>query len=295
MDLFLQQAVNGLVVGSGYAIFAVGFGLLFTTLGVLNIAHGMYAAIGALGAWWVMSATGLPFWAALAGGVVVGGLLGVVIDRLAFEPLRRRRAGTLGTLITSIGAWMALGSIAENIAGFQVQRFPSEAVPTTFFDIGPIQISGLQIVQIAAALIVGFGMHVYLRRTKSGLAIRAVGFDQIAAALGGVNPRRVIVVVAVISAAVAALAGILIGANTSNVSRALGDGLLFKGFAAVVIGGMGDLRGAMVAGLAIGVGEVMVSQYISTDFRDAITFGLLLLLLVLRPQGIFAEAKTSRA
>ena len=134
-----------------------------------------------------------------------------------------------------------------------------------------------------------------MERSRFGSSIRAVGFDADSAAISGVNPRVVIYVTAFLASAVAAIAGILSGLATNNVSFTLGEGLLLKGFAAVVVGGFGDVRGAMVGGLIIGVSEVLGAQYISNSFRDAITFGLLLLFLVLRPRGIFSELQYSRA
>lgn len=295
LELFLQQLTNGLVVGAGYAIFALGFGLLFSTLKVLNIAAGMYAALPAVAVWYLSDLRHWPFALAIVAGLAAGIAVAVVVDALAFAPLRRRNVGMLGSLITSIGVWFVLGSVADNITQFQVERYPIGSVPRGFLSLGIVTIAPTALVQLVAAVVIAFSLHIFVRRSRTGSAIRAVGYSEVSAALSGVNVNRIVLITTVVSASILAVAGILIAGTSNNVSHALGDSLLFKGFAAMVIGGMGDVRGCLIAGLGIGVAEVMIAQYISTDFRDAITYGLLLLVLVVRPTGIFSERQTTRA
>jgi branched-chain amino acid transport system permease protein len=153
----------------------------------------------------------------------------------------------------------------------------------------------MQLITIAAMLAVTVGLHVLIRHTRFGAAMRAVGWNQTAASLGGVNPRYVVVITALLAGATSGFAGVLGGITTQNVSFMLGEALLLKGFAAVVVGGYDDVRGTAVAGVALGVLEVMTAQYLSSGLRDGITYALLLGFLLLRPRGLFGSVGFSRA
>lgn len=295
MTLFLQQLLNGLALGSTYAIFAFGFGLIFATLGILNVAHGMFASWGALIALWCVEKYDLPFALAVVGGVIGAGVIGIAVDRLAFNPLRKRDVGLLGTIITSIGVAIVLGTLVDRFTDHRSKRFPVGTFSEELITIGDLGLQFIQIVNIVVALLLAFGLHVLMRHTQTGASIRAVGWDPKSATISGVNAGRIILLTAFLAAALAGLAGVLSGAATSNISRAMGDGLLFKGFAAVVVGGFGDVRGTLAGGLLIGVAEVLGAQYISSSFREAITFGLLLAVLLIRPRGLFSELELKRA
>ena len=295
MTLFLQQLLNGLALGSTYAIFAFGFGLIFATLGILNVAHGMFASWGALVTLWCVEKSDLPFALAVVVGVVGAGAIGIAVDRLAFHPLRKRDVGLLGTIITSIGVAIVLGTLVDRFTDHRSKRFPVGTFSEELVKFGDLGLQFIQIVNIAVAFVLALLLHLLMRRTPTGAAIRAVGWNPRAATISGVNAGRIILLTAFLAAAIAGLAGILSGASTSNISRAMGDGLLFKGFAAVVVGGFGDVRGTLAGGLLIGVAEVLGAQYISSSFRDAITFGLLLAVLLVRPRGLFSELELKRA
>ncbi|WP_214106061.1 branched-chain amino acid ABC transporter permease [Acrocarpospora catenulata] len=295
MTLVIQQLVNGLALGAVYALFGVGFALILTKMGILNVAHGTFATWGALVAYFAVADVGLPFPLALVVGVVAAGVIGVLTDLVAFEPLRRRNAGLFAPIIASIGMWILLLTVAQAVFGATATSFPDHAVPS-----GPIKFAGLvilpaQLLNIAAALLVAFGLHLALTRTRFGAAVRAISADPRSATIVGVNAARTLRLVAFTAAAIAGLAGVLAGLSSNNVSFDLGEALLLKGFAAVVVGGYGDIRGAALAGFMIGILEVVSAQYISSGFRDAITFGVLLVILVLRPQGMFGERKLARA
>ena len=289
MTLFLQQTINGLSVGSTYAMFAMGFALVFATLDILNVAHGTYATWGALGAFWGVKYLSLPFPLALTIGLVGGGLVGVMVDQLAFEPLRRRKAGNLGPVITSIAFWIILDDVALMATGAKWNSFPAGTFPHKIFRVGGLFIPLVSIMNILVAILVGIALYAFVQRSRLGAAMRAVGWSARSAAISGVNPRLVIVFTAFLGGAVAGLAGVLHGLSTNNVSFTLGEGLFLKGFAAVVLGGFGDFRGAAIAGLLIGVLEVLAAQYVSNSFRDAISFGLVFAFLLLRPTGMFGK------
>lgn len=289
MTLFLQQFINGMALGSSYAMFAMGFGLVFATMGILNVAHGAYATWGAIIALFAFTSLTLPMPAAIAVGIVGAGLIGVAVDQIGFEPLRRRGGGLLGPIITSIGFWIILGQLALIATDARIKTFPRSALPRGFVETGGLVIPYHQIITILSSVVLLIGMYMFVNRTKAGAEMRAVGWDPDSSALSGVNPRRVVIVTSFLAASMAAVAGILSSISTNNVSFTLGEGLLLKGFAAVIVGGFGDLRGAYLGGLIIGLSEVLGAQYISNSFRDFFTFGLLILILVVRPQGLLGN------
>ncbi|GAA1546306.1 branched-chain amino acid ABC transporter permease [Nocardioides humi] len=295
MHLLMQQLLNGIALGSIYALFAVGFSLILAKMGILNVAHGTFATWGALSSYWLVFEHGLSFWLALVLGVVFAGGLGVAADLIAFEPLRKRNAGVFAPIIASIGIWIVLLTLAEAFSGPSATSYPTDSVPTE-----PIRFAGLlllpaQVISVIALVAIVTAVHLLLTRSRFGAAVRAVSVDPRSATIVGVNARRTLIAVAFLAAAIAGLAGILAALSDNNVSFGIGEALLLKGFAAVVVGGYGDIRGAALLGVAIGVLEVMSAQYISSGFRDAITFGVLLVVLVVRPQGIFGERQLVRA
>jgi branched-chain amino acid transport system permease protein len=295
MELFFEQLINGVALGSLYALFGLGFGIVFATLGILNAAQGTYASWAAIVALAAAEQYKLPFIPAVLTGVVAAGVLALLVDQIAFQPLRRRGKDMLGALITSIACWIILDSLAGTATGHNSLSFPRGTYPATMYHLGSIPLPVMQIITIASMVAVTVGLHVLIRHSRFGAAMRAVGWDQTAASLGGVNPRHVVVITAFIAGATSGLAGVLGGITTQNVSFMLGEGLMLKGFAAVVVGGYDDVRGTAVAGVALGVLEVMTAQYLSSGLRDGITYALLLGFLLLRPRGLFGSLNFSRA
>jgi branched-chain amino acid transport system permease protein len=295
MQLFLEQLVNGWALGSLYALFGIGFGLVFSTLGILNAAHGTYASWAAIIGYYAVERIGVPFPVAIAVGVMGGGLLAVLVDQVGFQPLRAKKAGLLGAFITSVAFWIILDSLAGFATEQQSLAFPASSYPNKMVSIGPIMVPQMQIITIAALIVCTVGIYLLIQKTRVGAAMRAVGWNEVAAGLGGVNARMVIVFTAFLAGATSGLAGVLGGISTSNVSYSLGEGLMLKGFAAVVVGGFDDVRGTAIAGICLGIIEVFVAQYISTSMRDGVTYTLLLLFLVVRPRGLFGSANFMRA
>jgi len=295
MQLLLEQVVNGCAIGAIYGLFAIGFGLVFATLGILNAAHGTYATFAAIAAYYAATTLGAPFPLALLLGVVTGGALALLVDQIAFQPLRHRRAGMLGALITSIAFWLILDSLAGSATGQQSLSFPAGTYPDQMLHLGSLPLPAMQLLSILLLLLVTASVHWLIAHSRLGAAMRAVGWNEAAAQIAGVNPRLVILATASLAGATSGLAGVLGGIATNNVSASLGESMLLKGFAAVVVGGYSDVRGAAVAGVGLGVAEVLSAQYISTSMRDAITYALLLGFLVLRPRGLFGSAAFVRA
>ena len=292
--LFLEQLINGICTGSVYALFAVGFGIVFSTMQILNLAQGVYATYGAMVTYFALNSWGLPFWLAVIVGVLAAGLVGVFVDQVAFEPLRRRGVSLLGAVIASIGMWIGLREVISILTDSTPVGFPPGTAPRGQVTVGSIGILKTQILAVVCAVVVISAVYYLLHRTNLGAAIRAVGFEKRSAQIAGISPRTMIILAALLSGAVTGLAGILLaGGQSFNFN--LGDGLLLQGFAAVVIGGMGDVRGSALGGLFIGVVQTMSSSYISTSYRDAITFGLVLVVLLWRPTGLLGTTNFQRA
>ncbi len=292
--LFLDQLINGVCTGAIYALFAVGFGIVFSTMQILNLAQGVYATYGAVITYFVVKDSGLPFWLAAIVGVAAAGVLAALVDQVAFEPLRRRGVQLLGAVIASIGMWIGLREVLAIATESTPVGFPPNSVPRGQLSIGSIQILKTQLIALVCAIVVIAAVYALLHRTNVGSAIRAVGFEKRAAQIAGINPQLMIIGAALLSGAVTGLAGILLAGGQSFTSD-LGDGLLLQGFAAVVIGGMGDVRGTALGGLLIGVVQTMSASYISTSYQDAITFGLVLVVLLWRPTGLLGTANFQRA
>ncbi|MGI5229828.1 branched-chain amino acid ABC transporter permease [Actinoallomurus sp. CA-142502] len=293
--LFVQQLINGLALGAVYALFAVGFGVVFSTMRILNLAQGVYATWGAIFAYWAVAHAGLPFAIACLVGTAIGAVAAVAVDQVAFQPLRSRGGEQLlGTIITSVALWISLREAASLATGAAPLGFPPGTVPGGLIRFAGLRVLATQVIAVVCAIAVTAVIHVILRHTRLGAAIRAVGHDRGAAMLGGVNPRVAILTAAALAGAATGLAGVFY-ADGQTFTFGLGDGLLLQGFAAVVIGGMGDVRGAAFGGFAIGVVQVLSAQYISNSFQDAITFGLLLVVLVVRPRGLLKTVELGRA
>jgi branched-chain amino acid transport system permease protein len=292
---FLDQLINGISVGAVYALFAVGFSIVFSTMQILNLAQGVYATYGAMGTYWAMDKLHFPYWAGIIAGVVAGALIAVIVDQVAFEPLRRRGVALLGAVVASIGAWIALREVVAIATNSTPIGFPSTKVPSGRIDLGgSVDILDTQLIAIILAIVVIALVYFILQHTRLGSAIRAVGYDKRSAVIAGINPQRMVIAAAIISGGVTGLAGIML-ASGQSFDFTLGDGLLLQGFAAVVIGGMGDIRGSALGGLFIGLVQTLSATYLSNSYQDAITFGLVLAVLLWRPRGLLGTAAFQRA
>jgi branched-chain amino acid transport system permease protein len=292
--LFVEQLVNGISVGAIYALFAVGFGIVFSTMQILNLAQGVYATYGAIIAYFAITSAHLPYWLACVVGVLAAGVVAVFVDQVAFEPLRRRGAQLLGAIIASVAMWIAFREIISIATHATPVGFPPDKSPRGLLKVGSISILQTQVIALVCAAVVITAVYLLLHRTNVGAAIRAVGYEKRSAEIAGISPRAMIVGAAMLSGSVTGLAGILL-ASGHSFNFTLGDGLLLQGFAAVVIGGFGDVRGSAIGGLFIGVVQTLSASYISASFQDAITFGLVLVVLLWRPQGLLRAANFVRA
>ena len=287
--MFTQTLVNGLVAGGTYALFAVGFTLIFGIHKILNLAHGYVFAWGAIVGLVVVRDLGMPWIVGLAAGLLCGGGISVIVDFVAFRPLQRRGAPESSTLISSIGIGMILQSLAQRATNTEVLRFPSNRVPDHIWNIGGVNVSAIQLIILSVSVLFTFLLVVYLRSTIGGKQAKAVAEDENTSKLMGINPNAIHVRTFFIAGAFAGVSGVLIGTAFNNVSFVMGESYLLIAMAAIALGGMGSVIGAFIGGMAIGLARTFTVSYVSDSLSEALPFILLFLVLVLRPQGLFGD------
>lgn len=292
--MIAQQLVNGLFLGAVYALFAAGYTLIFGVLDILNLAHAAIFMLAAFAAY-SLAGYGLPLPAAFAGAVVLAGAAGIVLDRVAFAPLRRRNAGALSPLISSIGAAIVIGAVARGIYGIDERHFVEGGLDAAPIHLGPVTFTAVEATILATAIGLMIGLSWVLRATTLGRRIRAVAQDRVAAALLGVDLERTIAATFFIASALGGAAGVLTGLEYNAVSIDMGSQIDLKGLAVIILGGMGSITGAVVGGFAIGAVETLAVAFGLSAWRDALTFGVMFLILVARPAGLFAARGLRRA
>ncbi|HEV2907623.1 MAG TPA: branched-chain amino acid ABC transporter permease [Candidatus Eremiobacteraceae bacterium] len=286
--MLIQQLVNGLFIGSVYALFALGYTLIFGVLDILNLAHASIFMLGAFTTL-IMVLKGVPLAFAIAGGAVAGGLFGVLLDRIAFWPLRRRQAGPLAPLISSIAVGMIYVALANGYFGPDVRHFPFDVVRTPTITIGPATFTLMQLIIFVVSIALMVGLQALLRYTRLGAAIRAVAENPRAAQLVGIDLESVYAQTFFIASALGAVAGVLFALNFNAVSSLMGSTVELKGLAVIILGGMGSIPGSLIGGLLIGLSEDLTVAYLSSSYRDAIVFAILFLVLIVRPGGLLGR------
>ena len=288
MTVFIQYLVNGLSMGSVYAIIALGYTMVYGIAKMLNFAHGDVIMVGAYVSFCATSYLGLPGWASVVLSCVVCTVLGVLIEGLAYKPLRQ--AGPLAVLITAIGVSYLLQNLALLIFGADAKSFVSVIkVPSiTLFD-GELTIKGITIVTILACIIIMVGLSFFVKKTKPGRAMQAVSEDRDAAQLMGVNVNATISLTFAIGSGLAAIAGLLLCQTYPTLTPYTGAMPGIKAFVAAVFGGIGSIPGAMVGGILLGVIEIFSKAYISSQVADAIVFAVLIVVLLVKPAGLFGK------
>ena len=290
-----QQFVNALSLGCVYALFALGFTLVFGVLGVINLGHGAVFMVGAYAALVVITHFGLPLWLAVIVAMIVSGLFGAVIDVLVLKPLRRRNAPHLIPMIATIGTAIILSNGIQAVFGADNQRFPVSTIPQHDLVIAGVHIAAIDIgIVVLSFVLMGLLMFV-MRRTQFGRALRAIAESPKAAWLLGINVEQTFLITSTAASALGGLAGVMIGLSSNAVFPLMGGTMLQKGIAVIILGGMGDILGAMLAGLFLGFTEVLSVAYIGSTMRDAVAFGLLFLILLIRPQGLFGKVVQRKA
>jgi len=290
-----QQLVNALSLGSVYALFALGFTLVFGVLGVINLSHGAIFMLGSYTALLLVDKFAAPLWLALLLAMLVSGLIGLIVDFVVLKPLRARNAPHLAPMIATIGVAIMLTNLAQGLFGAENKRFPQGTVPEQALDWGNVQVTTLQI----AIVVISFALMLVLlsamKRTQLGRALRAIAESPKSAYLLGINVEGLFYLTSFAAAALGGAAGVLIGLSFNAISPFMGQPMLHKGIAVIILGGMGDIRGALIGGLFLGFAEVLSVAYISSDVRDGVAFGLLFLILLIRPSGMFGKVLERKA
>jgi len=288
--MLMQQLLNGVVVGSVYALFALGFTLLFGVNQIMNMAYGSVFMWGAFAGLYTVTALEAPIYVALLVAMVTGGLVSVALDVVAFRPLRRRNAPEFSAIVSSIGADLVLLTIAQKASNTAVMRFPFDAFPIVVFNMFGLRVQLLQLVIMGLVVAMVFGLMGYLYRTRFGQHVRCVAYSEQTSRLLGINPGPVNMQVFMISGALAGMAGVLIGLVFNSVHFGMGEPLLMRAFVIIILGGLGSIPGALIAGLAIGIVQTLSVAYVSSGVAEAIVFIALFIVILVRPTGLFGQA-----
>ncbi len=283
---FLSYLISGLGLGSVYAIIALGYTMVYGIAKMLNFAHGDIIMIGAYVAFFALSRFQLPLFVSVILSIVVCTILGVVIERLAYKPLRQ--ASSLSVLITAIGVSYFLQNAAQLLWTSNTKVFPS-IVSNAYLKIGDLSISYLTIITIAVCIAIMIVLTLFISKTKTGMAMRACSEDKGAAMLMGINVNTTISITFAIGSGLAAIASILLCATYPSVYPTLGSMPGIKAFTAAVFGGIGSIPGAFLGGLMLGVIETLTKAYISTQLSDAIVFAVLIVVLLIKPSGLLGK------
>ena len=294
MDIFLQQIVNGLTIGSLYALVALGYTMVYGVMRLINFAHGDLVALSAF--------VGLTVYTQIFGESITSliavitvfmftaaivAVVGVLLERLAYRPLRT--APRLSAVVSALGAGLVIQNSVMLIWGPNKKIFPSNIFPSTIWEISGIVITFTQVMILGLSSVLMVGLYFFINRTKIGTAIRAVAIDQDAAKLMGINVNRIIMVIFIIGSALGAVAGLFIGVYYRGITFDMGWMYGLNAFVAAIMGGIGNIPGAMLGGLMLGMFNAMITGYISSQWAETFTFVLLIVILVFRPTGILGE------
>lgn len=287
MDQLLQHLLNGLLLGSTYSLLGIGLTLVFGLMNVVNFAHGEFYTLGAYGAFAALVAASLNFFLAIPVAILAGALIGAACERLLLRPLRAASIDT--TMLVMIGLWITLQN-AELLAWGGVAKSVPTPFPTEPVAWGPVSVSRLRIFVFVMSALLILGAHLVLTRTRLGRAMRATFQDRETAALMGVSIERIHTVTFALGAGLAAAAGALLG-PVFLLYPSMGDLAAQKAFCVVILGGLGNFVGAAVGGLLLGIAEELGAGYVSSGYRDAVGFVIIVLMLLVRPSGLFARAE----
>lgn len=282
MNIFFQQVLNGLTLGSVYALVALGLTLVYGILHIPNFAHGAFYMVGAYVSFYVAGSLGFNFWLAMLAAAIFVAILSMAAERLIFHPLRD--APGLHHMIAAIGLLLFLEAIVQSIWGADFHRL--QAPFTQILRFGGLTAPAQRILIVVAAFVLMIGLQIFLRKTTMGATIVAMAQNRDGAALVGISPLKVSLLVFAISGALAAVAATLF-APINLIYPAMGHLVILKAFVIIILGGMGSIPGAIVGAMVIGFAEAFGAFYISTSYKDIIAFVLLVAILSVRPQGLF--------
>lgn len=294
--MLVQQLVNGVTIGSTYALVTIGFTMIYSVLGLTNFAHNSFYMLGAYITMIIVVALGTAtgsFFLGLLAAIVVCGGFAMLMDRFALRTIRNKGGAGITALLCTVGFQTIINNSVTLIFGSD-----SKSMPDVFelgkFTVGNVIISYMQIIVLAAVIILMVGISLIIYRTSLGRGMRAISQNAAAARLMGVNVNGIIMVTFFIASAAAAIAGTLVGNYYHAIDITMASSVGFKSFAAAILGGMGSLPGAVLGGLLIGIFETLVAAYVSSGYRDAVAFLILILVLIIRPTGMFGEKESSK-
>lgn len=283
---FFQQIINGVAIGGVYVLIALGLTIVFGILGIAHFAHGSISMFGGYLTFFLVVMQGWSLALAIIIALIVGLVLGVVIEFLAYRPVRN--ANHINAFIVALGLTMM-------VEGLNLQFFGHEQVviPTDFsrvYNVGGVTVPELRLYVILAAALLIVAMTLFVERTKTGQAIRAVAENRDAAILMGVNVNTIPMIVFSISTALGVAAGVMVG-SLFAIAPGIGEGLVVKGFAVLILGGLGSIPGAIIGGLVLGITEALAAGFISSAYKDVIAFVVMILVLLVRPEGLMGKAR----
>src|SRR4029453_13467820 len=297
MTTFFQQLVNGLSLGSIYALIALGYTMVYGVLRLINFGHGDVYMVGAYVGYYLSrrlrgdEPSLLGAIVVMIASMAVCAVLGMLIERLAYRPVRREARLTL--LITAIGVSLFIENVAQLVFGPDPKFFPSLA-PRADVRLGGVHLTSEQITVIVVSMLLMVLLRFFILKTRTGKAMRAVSFSLDGARLMGISTDKIIAITFAVGSALAAAAGVLIGWQIPKIDPLMGIMYGLKAFVAAVLGGIGSIPGAVLGGLLIGTSEVFVVGYLSSTYREAIAFGILILVLLLRPQGLLGRVEKEK-
>ena len=297
MKLIIEQLLNGLTIGSFYALIALGYSMVYGVMKLINFAHGDLFALGSylgytllvLGTAYVTSTLGV--WGGMIAAMIVAaigtGFMGIVIERLAYRPIYP--AGRLPAVVSALGASIFLQNAIMVIWGARPQAYTSDVIPSKMLNIGGLRITVLQILILLLSFLLMGILYYVVQKTTFGAAIRAAALDRETAALMGININLIIFFIFALGPALGGTAGVMVGIYYRKISFIMGWNYGLKAFTATILGGIGNIPGAMIGGLILGVLEMLGSTYVSTAYKDVFVFLVLILVLIFRPRGILGE------
>jgi branched-chain amino acid transport system permease protein len=299
VEELLQHLINGLNLGAIYALIALGYTMVYGVLQLINFAHSEVYMVGAFAAYYGAMRLHLverPGWGSFAITLVIAmvacSLLGLCIERFAYRPLRS--SPRVNSLITAIGVSLFLQFSGQVVFGADPKMFPEVLQDQTLFRFGAIQIQLFDVTIVMVALVAMLFLNWFIKKTKTGMAIRAVSFSFRSATLMGINVNSVIMVTFVVGSSLAGVGSVLVGLKYPKIDPLMGTLIGLKAFVAAVLGGIGNLPGAVVGGLLMGLCEELVVAYLSSTYRDALAFGLLILVLLFKPSGLLGQSRAEK-
>jgi len=301
LESIIQNLINALQWGSFYALIALGYTMVYGVLTLINFAHGDVFMVGAYIAFFIasfiLSVLGLPGWVALALTIpltmILTSMVGVSLERIAYRPLRRKGAHRLYVVITALMCGLILENANLAIFGASRKAFP-ELITTHVYTIGGVTFTNLKIAVIITAILSFFILQWIVTRTKVGMAMRAISYDKFAVPLMGIPIDSIIVITFALGSGFAGLAGIFFAMSYPVLEPYMGALIGWKAFIAAVVGGIGDIRGAFLGGFLLGAVEILVVAFFPSTYRDLIAFTVLLIILSIKPTGLFGIAKTTK-